>query len=204
MNAKQNRDRNSSEHQWEQDINFSVFATLRADQSLSLDKRTYHFLAGTGPTAPNVEFTTVDLTLGLATYKDDYTEYMKSIWSGNPERRPRDPGYHEFLVEQCLRDQMHCSHSGLLVDGWWGKANLIFPFAVYEAKKVAETIQKQDFRRSMLPKSTSECWMTSPVIRMIPRHISSLVTVSSIRYSYSLLVALTWNSGLPITFATHV
>jgi hypothetical protein len=34
---------------------------------------------------------------------------------------------------------MHTRQSGLIVDGVWGEASIVFPFAVYEAKKRSMT-----------------------------------------------------------------
>lgn len=138
--ALQNLQKDCSEHRWEQDINASVFASMRDDERLSLDKRAYHYLPGGGKHL--AEFKAVDETLGLATYKDDYNEYIKDRASGDPERRPRDRGYHEFLVERRLQNKMRCSHSGLLVDDHWGEASLILPFAVYEAKKKSNNYKR--------------------------------------------------------------
>ena len=45
----------------------------------------------------------------------------------------------ESLSESRILMQMENQDCGLIVDGIWGEANLIFPFAVYEAKKSANT-----------------------------------------------------------------
>ena len=39
---------------------------------------------------------------------------------------------------------MHNRECGLIVDGIWGESNLIFPFAVYEAKKCAATWEQAE------------------------------------------------------------
>lgn len=41
------------------------------------------------------------------------------------------------LSDHALRAMMHDPECGLVVDGVWGKTKLLFPFAVYEAKKTA-------------------------------------------------------------------
>lgn len=41
------------------------------------------------------------------------------------------------LLDGDLLSMMHDPQCGLIVDGVWGKTDLLFPFAVYEAKKRA-------------------------------------------------------------------
>lgn len=46
---------------------------------------------------------------------------------------------HESLLEDRILMQMDKWECGLIVDGIWGETNLMFPFAVYEAKKSADS-----------------------------------------------------------------
>ena len=39
---------------------------------------------------------------------------------------------------------MHDHDCGLIVDGVWGKTDLVFPFAVYEAKKRASSFEEAE------------------------------------------------------------
>ncbi|KFY90104.1 hypothetical protein V500_05298 [Pseudogymnoascus sp. VKM F-4518 (FW-2643)] len=48
------------------------------------------------------------------------------------------------LSEENLQAMMHNPECGLIVDGVWGKTELLFPFAVYEAKKTAELHQQAE------------------------------------------------------------
>lgn len=51
---------------------------------------------------------------------------------------------HESLSEDRILMQMDQRECGLIVDGIWGETNLIFPFAVYEAKMSAETLEQAE------------------------------------------------------------
>jgi hypothetical protein len=45
------------------------------------------------------------------------------------------------LSRDSLSAMMHDATCGLIVDGVWGKTNLLFPFAIYEAKKRASSYE---------------------------------------------------------------
>jgi hypothetical protein len=66
-----------------------------------------------------------DSTIGLRAYK---------TWEEPFEKNQPHPS----LVQERLLTQLNERHCGLIVDGGWGSADLIFPFAVYEAKKEIE------------------------------------------------------------------
>lgn len=63
-----------------------------------------------------------DATMGLATY------LRRASGLNNPEA-------HESLFRDGLDKQLRLRECGLVVDPKWGKTDLIFPWAVYEAKK---------------------------------------------------------------------
>jgi hypothetical protein len=51
---------------------------------------------------------------------------------------------HESLSEERIFMQMNERQCGLIVDGKWGEMDLLFPFAVYEAKKSAKTWEQAE------------------------------------------------------------
>jgi hypothetical protein len=61
-------------------------------------------------------------------YKCEVVDCKEDHSTKQPDKR---------LSEQWLRDMMQNPECGLIVDGVWGKTDLLFPFAVYEAKKRA-------------------------------------------------------------------
>lgn len=82
-----------------------------------------------------VELWIPDATLGLTTFDDfalercfgcSVTDCKEQHGEKQPDRR---------LSQDRLHDMMHNPQCGLVVDGAWGKTDLAFPYAVYEAKK---------------------------------------------------------------------
>lgn len=49
---------------------------------------------------------------------------------------------HEALSKQKLLNMTNQPQTGLVVDGVWGKADIVFPWAMYEAKKKYITVGK--------------------------------------------------------------
>lgn len=83
---------------------------------------------------------TPDITIGLRTHDCQSLE-LGSICI--------DPECHEIhgskqpdkrLSRVNLKKMMRNSKCGLIVDGQWGEADLVFPFAVYEAKKKSTSL----------------------------------------------------------------
>ncbi|OJJ67691.1 hypothetical protein ASPBRDRAFT_47728 [Aspergillus brasiliensis CBS 101740] len=120
-----------SEFNWEADAWRDVFGRLRDDERLRMDKREYNFKATLLPrvmagSKAYMGKRIPDMTFGLSSYT-----------SGDPldegiderERRIRRSLHVDYL-DYCVRDRF-----GLMVDGKWGKTTVLFPFAVYEAKK---------------------------------------------------------------------
>jgi hypothetical protein len=79
-----------------------------------------------------------------------YDEYDMSIgYSGTAtdftiDHNSMQPS--ESLLRSRILLQMEHRESGLIVDGIWGEANLMFPFAVYEAKKSEETWETAEYQ----------------------------------------------------------
>lgn len=76
-----------------------------------------------------------DATLGLRAY-DDYDlkrGYVCEVPDCKEDHSSKQPD--KRLSQDRLKAMMHNHECALVVDGVWGKTDLIFPFAVYEAKK---------------------------------------------------------------------
>jgi hypothetical protein len=83
---------------------------------------------------PTVEARIPDATMGLRTYDSPSLE-LGSICVDpecNEDHGAEPPD--KRLSQVDLKRMMRNSECGLIVDGSWGKADLVFPFAVYEAK----------------------------------------------------------------------
>ncbi|CAK7216855.1 hypothetical protein SEUCBS140593_003004 [Sporothrix eucalyptigena] len=119
-----------SEFRWEVCAWNDVFGKIMDDQSVLVDKRPYEFLEG-----DKVKWKTPDATMGLRTYdafelKQGYKCTVKGCRIDHSSKTPD-----VRLSQERLLAMMHHPDCGLLVDGHWGYADCVFPFAVYEAKK---------------------------------------------------------------------
>ena len=76
-----------------------------------------------------------DATIGLKSYNDYLLKrgYVCSASDCEEDHSTMQPD--KRLSEHDLQAMMHDPECGLVVDGVWGKTELLFPFAVYEAKK---------------------------------------------------------------------
>lgn len=76
-----------------------------------------------------------DATMGLVAYDDwDFGHgYVCTLPDCKDDHSTKQPD--KRLSQDRLRDMMHNPKCSLVVDGVWGKTDLVFPFAVYEAKK---------------------------------------------------------------------
>lgn len=85
-----------------------------------------------------------DATIGLKSYDDFYLKrgYVCSDSDCKEDHSTMQPD--KRLSEHDLQAMMHDPECGLVVDGVWGKAELLFPFAVYEAKKIATHYQQAE------------------------------------------------------------
>ncbi|KAI9770996.1 MAG: hypothetical protein M1840_002700 [Geoglossum simile] len=121
-----NETRKKSEYAWEADAWSDVFGDMRNDPCLELDKHEYSAkLATTDPVLctltgkSTIVKRTLDATFGLTTF---------------PECEPNLPAWASELRRDRLEKLLLHRKCGLLVDPKWGETNLVFPFAVYEAK----------------------------------------------------------------------
>jgi hypothetical protein len=85
-----------------------------------------------------------DATIGLKSYNDFFLKrgYVCSAPDCKEDHSTMQPD--KRLSERDLRAMMHDPECGLAVDGVWGKTELLFPFAVYEAKKRATLHQQAE------------------------------------------------------------
>lgn len=105
------------------------------------DKRPYEFI-GRNSGQRAVERRVPDATMGLKSYNDTEVgkEFPCSKSGCNDDHTHQNP--HKSLSAKRIKHQLYLRESGLIVDGVWGKTDLLFPFAVYEAKKKTTTYQQ--------------------------------------------------------------
>ncbi|KAF1808088.1 hypothetical protein P152DRAFT_371413, partial [Eremomyces bilateralis CBS 781.70] len=113
-----------SEYPWDADAWSDVFGQIRDDPYLTMDKHGYHTfkkktdairctLTGESKIIHRIP----DITFGLATFSDH-----------------QSPAFVEQLHQDTLERVLLHPKCGLLADPHWGRTQLAFPFAVYEAK----------------------------------------------------------------------
>ncbi|KAF4946670.1 hypothetical protein FGADI_11018 [Fusarium gaditjirri] len=124
----------SSESLWETIALSTVFSPVLDDESLRMDKRPYEFIeCSKGKQA--LKYRIPDWTMGLKSYEDFFLERgficNNEDCTDNHEKQQPD----KRLSDTRLREMMENPKCGLIVDGVWGQTNLMFPFAIYEAKK---------------------------------------------------------------------
>lgn len=102
------------------------------------DKRKYKFVEEDIDGTKTVKKRIPDATFGLTTYDSDALhlnhEFMAAGYQADYSNKQPD----DRLSQDRLRDMMYNSMCSLVVDGAWGEASIVFPFAVYEAKKRVE------------------------------------------------------------------
>jgi len=82
--------------------------------------------------------------MGLKSYDDFLLKrgYVCSVSDCKEDHSTMQPD--KRLWEHDLQTMMHDPECGLVVDGVWGKTELLFPFAVYEAKKIAGNFRQAE------------------------------------------------------------
>ncbi|GAM43803.1 hypothetical protein TCE0_060f18913 [Talaromyces pinophilus] len=131
----------SSEFSWEVSAWHDAFGLIMDDQGLRMDKRPYEFVEKDG-TGQNVMKRRIpDATLGLKTYDEFDLKhgYECTVPDCKEDHSSKQPD--KRLSKNRLRAMMHNRECGLVVDGVWGKTDLVFPFALYEAKKRASSFE---------------------------------------------------------------
>ncbi|KAJ0415615.1 hypothetical protein BJY00DRAFT_254501 [Aspergillus carlsbadensis] len=134
-------DDEASEFSWEADAWRDIFGRLRDDERLRMDKREYNYKATLLPD------TSVRAKDGYDSYMGkripDITFGLSSYLSGNPDDEGIDE--RERKIRRCLHERalslstVRFYSPALMFDGKWGETTILFPFAVYEAKKNEKT-----------------------------------------------------------------
>ncbi|KAH6619652.1 hypothetical protein B0J18DRAFT_434662 [Chaetomium sp. MPI-SDFR-AT-0129] len=139
--AIRNHFQKSSEFRWEVCAWHDAFGLIMEDEGLWIDKRPYEYVEKDDSGQTTVKTRIPDGTLGLRAY-DDY-ELKRGYRCDDPackeDHSTKQPD--QRLSEDRLRAMMHNPECALIVDGVWGKTDLVFPFAVYEAKKGASSYE---------------------------------------------------------------
>jgi hypothetical protein len=121
----------------------SIFQAARSD-FIHRDKRPYEFIEEDASGTDFVRRRIPDATMGLRTFDDSdlkhgYTCELEDCQTNHESMQPS-----KSLLDSRIDDQMYDRRYGLIVDGVWGESNLVFPFAVYEAKKRASTWEQAE------------------------------------------------------------
>jgi hypothetical protein len=123
-----------------------LLSTLMRKRSdlYSRDKRPYEFIEKDVDKTLSVRRRIPDATMGLRTYNESDLEhgYTCDVVDCKINHDSMQPN--ETLLDFRIEAQMYDRECGLIVDGIWGESNLIFPFAVYEAKKSATTWEQAE------------------------------------------------------------
>ena len=105
------------------------------------DKRPYHYKKQDGSIL-SIQMRTPDATMGLRTMLDELSAEFLNDNQGKPFTEALS--LHPCLSNNRLLSQVNWRPCGLVVDGKWGRADLIFPWAVYEAKKDSELFEQAE------------------------------------------------------------
>ena len=121
----------------------SIFQAERSD-CYPRDKRPYEFIEKDENNKMSVKRRIPDATMGLRTFSGSDIDhgYICEVDDCKINHDSMQPS--ESLWDDRIDRQLLDSGCGLIVDGVWGESNLIFPFAVYEAKKRASTWEKAE------------------------------------------------------------
>ncbi|KAL5087463.1 hypothetical protein Trisim1_007861 [Trichoderma cf. simile WF8] len=127
----------SSESSWEVSAWNDAFGLLYDDERFRIDKRPYEFLDVDKAGKKTVKKRIPDATFGLRSYDTFFLKrgYTCDVPDCKEDHATMQPD--KRLLDGDLLSMMHDPQCGLIVDGVWGKTDLLFPFAVYEAKKRA-------------------------------------------------------------------
>jgi hypothetical protein len=110
------------------------------------DKRPYEFFEIDEQGEKSIKHRIPDATMGLRS-NDDFDmvhSFPCHVRDCDEDHTSMQP--HRALYQDRLVAQMSNQECGLIVDGIWGRTDILFPFAVYEAKKRAasyESAQEQ-------------------------------------------------------------
>ena len=108
------------------------------------DKRAYEFLERNDEAEASVKKRIPDATLGLRSYDDSFLKRGFTCEDSDCIDDHGEMQPDERLSKKELLDMTYDRKCGLVVDGVWGAAELLFPFAVYEAKKRSSSYQEAE------------------------------------------------------------
>ncbi|KAF7555567.1 hypothetical protein G7Z17_g2048 [Cylindrodendrum hubeiense] len=131
----------SSEFSWEVCAWGDVFGLILDDEGMRMDKRPYEFIGKDDNNASVVKTKIPDATMGLKSYGEFFLKRGSTCDDPNCSKDHSAKQPDERLSKRKLIAMMGNPKCGLIVDGVWGETDLIFPFAVYEAKKRARSFE---------------------------------------------------------------
>ncbi|KAF1952880.1 hypothetical protein CC80DRAFT_596299 [Byssothecium circinans] len=131
-----------SESTWESDIRSDLFGLIRDDPLLRMDKTPYQYRY----TDPRTSTATIrkrypDITFGLATCWNAAVQHQIKERNGEITCDHDHIESHPSLTKERIFKQLFHRGCGLVVDPRWGAVDLIFPWAIFEAKKTSEPLQ---------------------------------------------------------------
>ncbi|KAH6974206.1 hypothetical protein BKA56DRAFT_689582 [Ilyonectria sp. MPI-CAGE-AT-0026] len=123
-----------------------VFGLIVDDKGLRMNKRPYEFAREYDDGRLEVQTRIPDATLGLKSYDayDLKRGYICTATDCKDDHSTQQPD--KRLSQTLLQSMMNNSACGLIVDGVWGKADILFPFAVFEVKKRAVKYEEAENR----------------------------------------------------------
>ncbi|QYT02929.1 hypothetical protein H0G86_009911 [Trichoderma simmonsii] len=124
-----------SEFSWEVSAWQYVFGLIREDEWFKMDKKAYKFVEEGTDGKKIVKTRTPDATFGLATYDPKTLHLNRQSMATGYQADYINKELDERLSQDRLKSMTNNLNCSLVVDGSWGNANIVFPFAVYEAKK---------------------------------------------------------------------
>ncbi|KAH6623083.1 hypothetical protein F5144DRAFT_352850 [Chaetomium tenue] len=189
----------SSEFGWEVCAWHDVFGLVMDDQALRMDKRPYEYVATDDDGQRFVKTRIPDATLGLTAYDTfDFNFSRDHVCTGPDCDVDHKTEPDTRLSQDRLVAMMHTPECGLVVDGSWGNADIVFPFAAYEAKK--RTISYEAARHQIHHACRTYLAMLDDLVRN-PDNVAEYQTENSSKYQFFALtscgsyweVYLAWN-----------
>ncbi|PTB49435.1 hypothetical protein M431DRAFT_10020 [Trichoderma harzianum CBS 226.95] len=125
----------SSEFSWEVCAWHDVFGLILDDEWFKMDKRKYKFVEEDADKKKIVKARIPDATFGLTTYDPRALYVSRDFLDAGHQADYSNKQPDDRLSQHRLKSMTNNTSCSLVVDGVWGDADLVFPFAVYEAKK---------------------------------------------------------------------
>ncbi|KAH0525842.1 hypothetical protein TsFJ059_009253 [Trichoderma semiorbis] len=119
----------ASEFYWEICAWHDIFNLIHTDEKFRVDKRPYRFVEPDSNGKLSVLTRILDATFGIKTFFNLCNRFGFPAYRSNAKKEPEP-----LLCKDDLHYMTLNPRCSLIVDGVWGEAGLIFPFAAYEAK----------------------------------------------------------------------